>query len=269
MYTVDTLERLCVLENEILVHQIDTYRRRQHVEETLRKARKAHELKRALAAMRMRVEAKKRMVEQRALLVEAASGVVEIYMRKRDPKCTASVETATQELVATRKRVRQARIIVEDLRAMLARERAQCAEALQQVYPMELGGEGGAWTICGEELFAADDISTRIAGEQTAMALGLVACAVDAAATYLCAPIRFPVIVRGARSAVVNPASQTLWPLFIGRAADRGRLRTAQRMLSTNVVQLLARLGVDDADSRMIIGNLAQLLMVIESASFA
>ncbi|KAJ2401604.1 hypothetical protein GGI23_001283 [Coemansia sp. RSA 2559] len=268
MYSLNALERLCAAESGLVELQLDTCRRRQASEEALQRVRRVQQARHALAAAIARVEAKKRMVEQRAMLVEAASSVAEAYaLGGAEPSSPAGVEAAAT-LVATRRRVRQARIIVEDLRAMLARERAACAAKLQQVFPME--PDGAKWTICGEDLLAADAISTRAASEQTALALGLVGSAVDAAARYLSAPVRFPVVARGPRSAVVNPMSQTLWPLFIGRAADRGRLRTAQRMLSVNVAQLLARLGVDDVDCQQaVVANLAQLLMAIESASFA
>ncbi|KAJ2547696.1 hypothetical protein EV175_005117 [Coemansia sp. RSA 1933] len=267
MYSLDMLERLCTAESALVKLQLDTCRRRQRAEEELQRTQRTQQMKQALAATAARVEAKKRMVERRALLVEAASGVAEAYARREEP-LPAAVGAASKDLVAARRRVRQARIIVEDLRAMLARERAVCAAALQSLFPME-PGDTGWWTICGESLFAADEISTRAASEQTAMALGLVASAVDAAAKYLSAPVRFPVVVRGARSAVVNPTTQTLLPLFLARAADRPRLRTAQRMLAVDVVQLLARLGIDDVDSHTIVANLAQLLMAIEGASFA
>ncbi|KAJ1798230.1 hypothetical protein LPJ59_002632 [Coemansia sp. RSA 2399] len=266
MYSLNVLERLCTVESGLVKLQLDTCRRRQVAEEALQRARRVQQVRQALAATIARVDSKKRMVERRAMLVEAASSVAEAYALGGAEQSPAGVEAAT--LVAMRRRVRQARIIVEDLRAMLARERAVCAVSLQRVFPME--PDGAKWTICGEGLLAADAISTRVASEQTALALGLVASAVDAAAKYLNAPVRFPVVVRGPRSAVVNPMSQTLWPLFIGRAAaDRGRLRTAQRMLSVDVAQLLARLGVDDVDGQTVVANLAQLLMAIESASFA
>ncbi|KAI8319060.1 hypothetical protein GQ54DRAFT_265971 [Martensiomyces pterosporus] len=167
-------------------------------------------------------------------------------------------------------KLKQDRIISEDLRAMLARRRAVFAQQLVEIFPIEMvSGELAEderlrWSICGLRIRNPDK-----ANEETAAALGLVVRLLDAISRYNNIALRFPVVPLGSRSVVCNPVAKAEWPLFMLKASDRPRLHTGIRLLETNVEQLLCQLGVQDVDRKQMLPNLVQLLMTIEGCSFA
>ncbi|KAJ1727919.1 hypothetical protein LPJ61_004324 [Coemansia biformis] len=214
---------------------------------------------------RDRVEARARSVEEAAALRAA----VEEGREAQVEALAAGVAPAAAEVRAARLAVqlRQERIILEDMRAMLARQRAAAAREAGEVFPVELDVEG-EWTVCGMRIERADRVQGWQIGE-TAAGLGAVARCVEwVGRCVVAAPLRFPLVPRGSRSAVVGPGGAE-WPLFMLRAADRPRMRAAVRMVAVDIEQLLWAFGIGPVDRRDLLPNLTQLLLAIESASFA
>ncbi|KAJ2076569.1 hypothetical protein H4R24_005629 [Coemansia sp. RSA 988] len=220
-----------------------------------------------LGRRRQETETLHRRVERRARAMEEAAGIAEhLGRRVTEVGRTSATETAEQR----RRRIsriapglKQERIIVEDLRAMLARQRARVAKDIQQTFPVELRGD--TWSVCGLRV-GRGGIQTT---EESAAALGIVAWIVDYVARGLGIPLRFPLITRAARSAVVAPAGAVEWPLYVMRSSDRPRQRMAQRLLAVDVEQLLWLFDIGDVDRYAMLPNLIQLLMAIEACSFA
>ncbi|KAJ2363598.1 hypothetical protein H4S01_004218, partial [Coemansia sp. RSA 2610] len=239
------------------------------VELAVKRARQVLRLRRELQVQRQRIAEQRRLVEQRARRVEEASGANESLIARISETPRKRDEATRQQIERLVVKLRQDRIILEDLRAMLARQRAHMASELAFVYPIDLSDDG--WVICGLRLARADDIRGWASGEQTAAALGMVSAVVDQIAQSMGVPIRFPVIPRGSRSVIINPSSATVQtaPLFMLRASDRPRLRTAMRQLAADIEQLLCMFGINDIDRHQVLPNLTQLLLAIESSSFA
>ncbi|KAJ2357378.1 hypothetical protein GGF43_001496, partial [Coemansia sp. RSA 2618] len=269
-YSWATLARLCAKEKDVENARQDLQSLRTNVEHIVERSRQVLRLRHELEAQRRRIEERRHLVEQRARRVEEASGISEglaiQVAAARKLETSEDIAQRIERLVVT---LRQDRIILEDLRAMLARQRGHAASELAFVYPIELGDDG--WTICGLRLARADDIRGRVANEETAAALGIVASVVDHVAQSTGVPVRYPLVPRGSRSVIVNPGAipvQTA-PLFMLRAGDRPRLRAAVRLVATDIEQLLGAFGIDDVDRHQILPNLTQLLLAIESSSYA
>lgn len=310
MYSWTVLEHLLEREAALYKQQQTTAATRAATEKLLLVAgeeqRGVLRLRRELEAGRRRIEQQRRRVERRARGVEEASGILEALMatsRKRPSGASASAVTTadSSELEARIGRVavvlRQDRIIVEDLRAMLGRRRAQVARDLSIVYPIELSlADADQWTINGLRVLlvrraaAAGVATVTVVGEETAAALGMVARAVDLVGRTMNVPLRYPIVPRGSRSIIVNPlkapkstttaaSAMTEWPLFMLRngVADKSRLKTAIRLLRVDIEQLLVDVfgialehtQVDDHAGWGIPNLVLQLLLAMESSSFA
>ncbi|KAJ2803405.1 hypothetical protein H4R20_002909 [Coemansia guatemalensis] len=265
-YSWTQLRRLCACEAAVT-------QRRQELS-TLQKAaeQRAEQQRSAVALVRRRqlTEALHGRVERRARAMEEAAGVAE-YLGRRVAEASEAGAAASDTADQRRRRIsrtapglRQERIIVEDLRAMLARQRGRVAADIQQAFPVELRGD--AWTVCGLRVGRGGGNQVS---EESAAALGIVAWIVEYVARGLGVALRFPPIARAARSAVVAPAGAVEWPLFVARASDRPRQRMAQKLLAVDVEQLLWLFGIGDVDRRALLPNLIQLLMAIEACSFA
>ncbi|KAJ2768409.1 hypothetical protein IWQ57_003545 [Coemansia nantahalensis] len=263
----EAVQRLCAREATLAEHRRQADAARHAAALALERARRIVRLRRAAAAAAQRVSEQREQVEARARCVEEAAAV-----------CASGDETAAAddagEPVAEAARVaglvrhlRQERIILEDMRAMLARQRGRAAQAAGEAFPVELGVDGG-WTVCGMRLARPDSAQGWQVAE-TAAGLGAVARCVEWVARCIVGvPLRFPLIPHGSRSTVVGPGGVEL-PLFMLRPADRPRLRAAVRLVEANVEQLLWAFGIAAADRHELLPNLTQLLMAIESASFA
>ncbi|PIA12885.1 hypothetical protein COEREDRAFT_17894 [Coemansia reversa NRRL 1564] len=201
--------------------------------------------------------------------MEEAAGVAEHLGRRATETAVESsmavdiAEDRRRKISRTAPGLRQERIIVEDLRAMLARERGRVSTEIQQIFPVELCSD--VWTICG---LRVERIGNP-ASEETAAALGIVAWIVEYVSRGLGVSLRFPSITRASRSAMVTPSAAVVWPLHMMRNADRPRQRMAQRLLAVDIEQLLWLFGITDVDRRALLPNLTQLLMAIEACSFA
>ncbi|KAJ2323264.1 hypothetical protein IWW51_003841, partial [Coemansia sp. RSA 2702] len=259
-YSWALLEQLCARENALAVERRKVRVLGSTVELAVKRARQVLRLRRELQVQRQRIAEQRRLVEQRARRVEEASGANESLIARISETPIRRDEATRQQIERLVVKLRQDRIILEDLRAMLARQRAHVASELAFVYPIDLSDDG--WVICGLRLARADDIRGWASGEQTAAALGMVSAVVDQIAQSMGVPIRFPVIPRGSRSVIINPSSATVQtaPLFMLRASDRPRLRTAMRQLAADIEQLLCMFGINDIDRHQVLPNLTQLL---------
>ncbi|KAJ2159125.1 hypothetical protein GGF46_003247 [Coemansia sp. RSA 552] len=293
-YSRAALAHLCAREFQLCAARAEAARVREHTERALDDlAQESTELRRRAERGRRRIAALRRRAEQRARWVEEASGCIEeasgrvIEASGRVEKTPGSTTDAAGSVdeqqqqqqqqqagvggldePAMRQRIskavvtlRQDRIILEDVRAMLARARARVSRDLQLVFPLELGADG--WTICG--LRVAREGDRRRTAEETAAALGLVACVVDYLARSLCVPLRFPLLPRGSHSLAINPLGPVELPLF----TSDSRSRSGLRLLAADIEQLLALLGISEVDRAQLLPNLVQLLLAVESSSFA
>ncbi|KAI9505890.1 hypothetical protein GGI25_001489 [Coemansia spiralis] len=289
-YSLKLLQQLCAVEAELIAKRIEVLQKRQLSEELLRRAQRIQQLQRQVDSASERVAAKKQQLQRHAHRVEEASALAEQLVLSKNERIVGQTtvtvfEKGVEALGFERAKVklRQDRIILEDLRAMLARQRAVVAEQLLFIFPIEMdirdSGES-VWTICGLCALSPQSIHDRLGSEETAAALGLVARVLDAVARYMGVPLRFPVVPRGSRSAITNPFAraspaepdkpvQADWPLFMLRVPDKARLHAALRLLATNIEQLLGLLGISDVDHDQLLPNLTQLLMAIEGCSFA
>ncbi|KAJ2138113.1 hypothetical protein IW136_003252, partial [Coemansia sp. RSA 678] len=177
-YSPATLARICAKEKELETRRKELQVLRANVEQSVERARQVLRLRHELEQQRQRIEERRQLVEQQARRVEEASGMSEgsDNQTAADHKQEDGQDTV-QRIKRLAVTLRQDRIILEDLRAMLARQRAHVASVLAFVYPVELGDDG--WTICGLRLVHADDIHGWLASEETAAALGMVAVVVD------------------------------------------------------------------------------------------
>ncbi|KAJ1822830.1 hypothetical protein LPJ56_000519 [Coemansia sp. RSA 2599] len=231
-------------------------------------------LEQQIGERRLRIRRKQQQVSQRAYLVEQLSTLVDQRAARHGGQRQAMQEAETEAravaLAVGRQAValRQERIILEDLRAMLAKERAEKMRRLMEVFDVGVMDDG-AWCVCG---LRADLLSSGAGGEEGAAALGLVCRALDLVARYLAVPLRFPVVPRGSRSAlcmVGGSGAVELLPLFaVGRGGRADRFVVARRALATDVDQLLWAHGLD-GHRQLLLPGLLQLLMAIESSSFA
>ncbi|KAJ2777294.1 hypothetical protein H4R18_005222 [Coemansia javaensis] len=267
----DAAQRLCAHEAALVERRREVEEARAAAERALGRARQIVRLRRAAAEGARRLAALERRAAQRARAVEEAAAAADelgsaAAGEKRGQRDPAAARAHVARLA---RQLRQERIIGEDMRAMLARERARAARDAGAAFPVELGD--GAWTVCGLRI----ERPSRVAGHQineTAAGLGAVARCVALVAACLAAPLRFPLLPRGSRSAAVATAAGAEQPLFMLRAADRPHMRAAVRMLAADIDQLLWAFGIAAAPPDrhdLLLPSLAQLLLAIESASFA
>ncbi|KAI7824437.1 hypothetical protein BX661DRAFT_185324 [Kickxella alabastrina] len=247
------------------------------------RAQRVSRLRQQIDTQRKRVGLQKQRLEDKTRHVERAAHLLEIALAQH-AQAKGAIVAARRDALAVAGQVsrqavvlRQDRIIFEDLRAMLARQRALAVGDLAEAFPVEMAMDEADWTICGLRVSSAEGVRGWQASEETAAALGLVTRLLDALARYLCVPLRFPVVPRGSRSAVccLFSGSVEWWPLFMLRAADRPRLHTALRLLAVDIEQLLCQHGMESVDPERkrrqlsLLPNLTQLLMAIETSSFA
>ncbi|KAJ2009338.1 ATP-dependent RNA helicase mtr4 [Coemansia thaxteri] len=280
-----SLYLLCSLEAAVASSRAATRLASAAAEDALRRARRVQRLRQQVDATAGRVAELRRRLAQHARRVEAAAHAAEAQRednaRRRQQQRRRG--TMSDQINRAAVKLRQDRIILEDLRAMLARQRAQVAQQLQFIFPVELAPVNSAgdykapeWAICGLRVLRPECIHCRADSEEAAAALGAVAAVVDAVARLACLPLRFPVAPRGSRSAVCNPMAAAPfsppavpeWPLFVLRAADRPRLHAALRLLATCVEQLLLRHGISVENHQPLLPSLAQLLLAVEMCSF-
>ncbi|KAJ2333807.1 hypothetical protein GGI00_002145 [Coemansia sp. RSA 2681] len=214
-------------------------------DESLRRARRVQRLRQQVDDKIGRVDELRQRLEQSARRVEVASEAVET-LAERKAAAQERVRVLEQELHQVPDKVtravvklRQDRIILEDLRAMLARQRAVVAQQLLFIFPVDIvgscainvkeeddevgdGGDPaaaaalvrrgndayGGWSICGLRVIGPERVRSLRDSEETAAALGLVARVVDAVSRLLYTPLRFPVVPRGSRSTICNPVAK-------------------------------------------------------------
>ncbi|KAJ2375710.1 hypothetical protein IW150_002392, partial [Coemansia sp. RSA 2607] len=201
---------------------------------------------------------------ERARLLEQASLVLALTSHAHRPPLP-DPSAVQQHVHQQARRLRQERIITEDVRAMLAAARARAARQLTELMDIEIGVTADGWRICG----------MRVAGcpaEEAAAALGVAARCVLVAGVLVAAPLRYAVLTRGARAAVCGVQGE-LWPLFAARGArELQRMAVAVRLLGVDVAQLLVRLGVQPVPAAApadVLAALTLLLLAIETSSFA
>ncbi|KAJ2113458.1 hypothetical protein IW146_003851, partial [Coemansia sp. RSA 922] len=297
---------LCTLETALVESRESTRQARISTEESLRRARRVQRLRQQVSMTAGRVAELRQRLGQHTRRVEAASEAVETLTERRAAvqervrEAERALQRIPDQISSAVVKLRQDRIILEDLRAMLARQRALVAQQLLFIYPIDIGDiskteEGydeqgaivqgdayGGWSICGLSVIGPDSVRRWQDSEETAAALGLVTRVVDAVSRLMYIPLRFPVVPRGSRSTICNPmAKATLttqstaliavaeWPLYMLRANDRPRLHMAIRLLSVCIEQFLCQHGVVDVDRHQLLPNLVQLLLAIEGCSFA
>ncbi|KAJ2448021.1 hypothetical protein GGF42_005261, partial [Coemansia sp. RSA 2424] len=216
---------------------------RMATDESLRRARRVQRLRQQVDDKVGRVAELRQRLEQSSRRVEVASDAVET-LAERKAAAQERVRVLEQELHLVPDKVtravvklRQDRIILEDLRAMLARQRAVVAQQLLFIFPVDIIGCGainvkeeddevgdggdpaaalvrrgddayGGWSICGLRVIGPERVRSLQDSEETAAALGLVARVVDAVSRLLYTPLRFPVVPRGSRSTICNPVAK-------------------------------------------------------------
>ncbi|KAJ2487942.1 hypothetical protein IWW37_005032 [Coemansia sp. RSA 2050] len=305
-YSASMLLQLCTLEAKLAESRETTRRARISTEESLQRARRVQRLRQQIGTTAERIEELRRRLGQQARRVEAASNAVEALAERKavvqERVCEAerALQRVPEQISGAVVKLRQDRIILEDLRAMLARQRAAVARQLLFIFPIDIGdtskneecgGGGGAivqgedayggWSICGLRVIGPDGVRRWQESEEAAAALGLVTRVVDAVSRLMCTPLRFPVVPRGSRSTVCNPVAKAVvpttqsaaavaeWPLYMLRVSDRPRLHMAVRLLSVCIEQCLCQHGIVDVDRHQLLPNLVQLLLAIEGCSFA
>ncbi|KAJ2057271.1 hypothetical protein GGI17_005739 [Coemansia sp. S146] len=305
-YSMTMLLQLCTLEAALVENREATRQVRISTEESLRRARRVQRLRQQVSATAGRVAELRQRLGLHTRRVEAASDAVETLterkaaVQERVREAERELQRIPDQISSAVIKLRQDRIILEDLRAMLARQRAVVAQQLLFIFPIDIGdiskaeeeydeqgavvrGDAyGGWSICGLSVIGPDSVRRWQDSEETAAALGLVTRVVDAVSRLMCTPLRFPVVPRGSRSTICNPmAKATLttqsaaltavaeWPLYMLRANDRPRLHMAVRLLSVCIEQFLCQHGVVDVDRHQLLPNLVQLLLAIEGCSFA
>ncbi|KAJ2742706.1 hypothetical protein GGI20_004290 [Coemansia sp. BCRC 34301] len=282
-YSPATLLQLCSLEAALAESRMSTRNARQAADESLRRIRRVQRLRQQVSDTAGRIAMLHRKLGLQAERVEAAASAIDAMTerqaatRERLRELEQTLQTVPSRTNRAVVKLRQDRIILEDLRAMLAQQRSVVAQQLLFIFPMDIVGTKekdvyGGWSICGLSVIGPDHISRLQDSEETAAALGMVARVVDCVSRLMYLPLRFPVVPRGSRSTVCSPMSPLAsneWPLYMLRATDRPRLHMALRLLSVCVEQLLCIYGVADVDRHQLLPNLVQLLMAIEGCSFA
>ncbi|KAJ2720787.1 hypothetical protein GGI07_004389 [Coemansia sp. Benny D115] len=285
-YSFEQLSELCTLERVLGDRRHGVRSAREAAQAALQRIARVTRLRQQVEARRQQVERQKCVLQRQAARVEAASSLAEALAGARIGAQQA-VDAGTAETQRVHERVgraavvlRQDRIIFEDLRAMLARQRARVAADLAAAFPVAMAVDEADWTISGLRVSGGE-------AEEAAAALGVVVRVVDTAARYLAAPLRFPVVARASRSAVcvasVDGGAPEWWPLFAVRVADRARMLAAARLLAADIEQLLGLVGValeppahrqahgraKQRSVRLLLPAVTQLLMALESSSFA
>lgn len=294
VYSFDTLVQLCQLETRLLESRQEAERTRQLVGEAVERIQRIQHLRRELELRRASVERQQaRLIEYTGQMEQASDAVEELTVQNMDRRVKLKRATHRRfgEIKRQTSKLRQDRIILEDVRAMLARQRAAMATQLLNIFPIELDFQQhsnkpelqiavkqeedtyAGWSICGQRIVGPDHIKQWQMSEETAAALGLVAQLIHLLSCYLSIPLRFPIIPRGSRSVICNPnaksSSLAELPLYMLRAIERPQMQAALRLLTTDIVQLLYVHGIDgDEDRHRILPNLTQLLMAVEGCSF-
>ncbi|ORX69141.1 hypothetical protein DL89DRAFT_172037 [Linderina pennispora] len=153
-------------------------------EKALRKQHQAWRRKREVADVSARIELQKQQLMERTRQVEEASSFVEAAhdhnedQQQQAREAQIRLKKAKAAVQQHREKLRQDRIISEDLRAMLARRRAEYAAALLETYPIGTD-DAGEWCICG----------LRIQEEE---ALSMVARVLSVLARISAVPLRYP-----------------------------------------------------------------------------
>ncbi|KAJ2696084.1 hypothetical protein FB645_006300 [Coemansia sp. IMI 203386] len=260
-YTPSQLTELFRLEKQLVERRAQTDRQRAALELTRR-------LEQQLSLQQQRIKRKQQQVSSRAYLVEQASTLVDHRLarhterRRLTNQASVAIEKSRDLVSRQAVALRQERIILEDLRAMLAKERSAKMTQVMEIFDISTD-DSGVWCLCGGMRVGGE-------GEMAAAGLGAVCRVLDLAARYVAVPLRFPVVPRGSRSAVcvVNGSGIVeLVPLFVTRRGDRFVL--AKKALAADIGQLLWIHGIDCGDDALLLPGLLQLLMAVESSSFA
>ncbi|KNC79845.1 hypothetical protein, variant [Sphaeroforma arctica JP610] len=152
--------------------------------------------------------------------------------------------------------------------ALIGVRRQRLVRQISEIYPVHRL-QGGVYRIASVVLPSIPDISAGGDDERAATALGFAAHFLVVLARLLAVPLRYPIHLKGSRSAILQhttPLGPQTFPLY-GTKVDRAAYHRGVTLLNWDCYQIMAIAGVSGFDMRDVLKNIQRLVIAVSHSN--